>query len=374
MLNSTLGALMRDDGRLAIMPSVFEAMRQVSSEQAASYAPISGPPDFLNAIIQDLLGDGPLARNAVAAATPGGTGACYHSIINFLDTGQKLLTTSYFWGPYGILAHHTRRKCETFEMFRPDGGIDTDALRTALDRHLEEQGRGLVVMNTPCHNPTGYSLNDEDWSGMVEVLLAASERGPVSLLLDMAYAKFAQPGPQQWRSHVEKLLGKVTVLFAWSASKAFAQYGSRIGACVAVEADPDERAAIQNALGYSCRGTWSNCNHLGMLAIARLLTDPELRQRCDEERDALRNLLYERVEVFNELAAKQGLRYPRYEGGFFVTVFTPDALRTAERMKELGVFVVPLQGAVRAAICATPAARIPQMVDALAEGVRAAGG
>jgi hypothetical protein len=43
-------------------------------------------------------------------------------------------------------------------------------------------------------------------------------------------------------------------------------------------------------------------------------------------------------------------------------------------MKELGVFVVPVGGAVRVAICATPAADLPRMVHALAEGVLAAGG
>ena len=31
--------------------------------------------------------------------------------MNFLEPGQKLLTTSYYWGPYEILATHTRRRC-----------------------------------------------------------------------------------------------------------------------------------------------------------------------------------------------------------------------------------------------------------------------
>ncbi|MEW6073654.1 MAG: pyridoxal phosphate-dependent aminotransferase [Planctomycetota bacterium] len=374
VLNSTLGALMKDDGRLAVMPSFFAAVQAISREQAAAYAPISGPPVFLNAVVQDLFEGGPLAAHAVAAATPGGTGACHHAIVNFLEPGQELLTTSYFWGPYGILAHHTRRGCRTFRMFRADGGLDTGALAAALDRHVEKQGRALVVMNTPCHNPTGYSLDDDDWSRLVDVLAAAARRAPVTLLLDQAYAKYAAPGPKGWLGHVERLLGQVTVLFAWSASKAFTQYGSRIGACVAVEADPAERAAIKNALGYSCRGTWSNCNHLGMLAVARLLTDRDLRRRSEEERDELRRLLSARVQAFNALAGARGLSYPRYEGGFFVTVFTPDADATMRSMQEEGVFVVPLDGAVRVAICATPVVRIPRLVDALARGVRAAGG
>ena len=373
VLNSTIGALMEDDGSLAVMPSVFEAFRRVPPQQAAAYAPISGPPAYLQAVTRELFGTGPLASSAVGAATPGGTGACHHAIVNFLEPRQKLLTSSYFWGPYKILAQHTGRGFSTFEMFAADGRLHADALERAVARQLAEQGRVLLVLNTPCHNPTGYSLDEEDWSRLVEVLTAAADRGPVALLLDLAYLRFSPPGAHDWLAHVERLAGRVALLFAWTASKAFAQYGARIGACLAVEPDPEERRRIKNALGFSCRGTWSNCNHLGMLAITELLTDPDLRRRSEEERERLRALLDERVAAFNELARRTGLRTPRYEGGFFVAVFTPDPLATAAAMKERGVFVVPLEGAVRVALCGTPAAAVPRLVEALAAGLRAAG-
>lgn len=372
VLNSTLGALMLDDGHLAVMPAVQEALRRVPAERASAYAPISGAAGFRQAIVADLFGDGPLAQHAIAAATPGGTGACHHAIVNFLEPGQKLLTTSYFWGPYAILADHTRRGVETFEMFDAEGAFNVPALEQALDRQVREQGRALLILNTPCHNPTGYSMNDADWERVVPVLAAAGERAPVSLLLDLAYAKFAAPGSIRWPAHVAKLLGKTSLLFAWTASKAFAQYGARVGGLIAVEEDDAERARIANALGYSCRGTWSNCNHLGMLAVAELLTDPALHAAADAERDAMRDLLDGRVRVFNELARAAGLEYPRYEGGFFVSVFTPDAKATCAAMQERGVFVVPLNGAVRIALCATTEAQIPRLVEALAVGVAAA--
>ncbi len=374
ILNSTLGSLLDEQGRLAVMPAVFEAFARVSAERAAGYAPISGPPAFLAAVVDDLFGSGKLAENAVAAATPGGTGALHHAIVNFLEPGEKLLTTSYYWGPYATLATHTRRSLATFEMFRSGGGLDTAALERALQRLLAEQSRALVVLNTPCHNPTGYSFDEGDWSRVTAILARAAKDAPVTLVLDLAYAKFAGPHAVDWRRAVEPLLGHATLLFAWTASKAFAQYGARVGACVAVEAEAKEREKIKNALGFSCRGTWSNCNHLGMLAVTELLSDPGLRARADREREGLRTLLQERVKLFNEHASRAGLGYPRYEGGFFVAVFTPDAKKTAEVMKTEGVFVVPLERAVRIAICATPRAEIPRLVAALEKGVRAAGG
>jgi aromatic-amino-acid transaminase len=372
ILNATLGALVEDDGRLAVMPTVFEALAAVPPERAAAYAPIAGEPRFLKAVIRDLYGESALARDAVAVATPGGTGALHHAVVNFLSPGEALLTTDYYWGPYRTIAQHTRRKVETFPMFDTEGGFDGEAFTTVLDAQMASQRRALVILNSPCHNPTGYSLDDADWSALAAGLRAAAARGPVALCIDLAYAHFGAAPPSHWLPHAEALAGEVLVLVAWTASKSFAQYGARVGALVASHPDADERASIKAALSFSCRGTWSNCNHLGMLAVTDLLERPELAARADAERAHLRALLGERVEAFNRLAVSAGLRYPRYEGGFFVTVFTPDAPATAARMRELGVYVVPLNGAVRVALCSTPAAEVPRLIEALAVGLSAA--
>lgn len=367
VLNATLGALIEDDGQLAVMASVFEAMGRIPPRLAASYAPISGPTKYLNAILDDLYSGSPLRDSAVAVGTPGGTGALYSAIVNFLEPGQKLLTTSFYWSPYAILSDHARRGVATFRMFAADGSFDLDSLQRELAALMRTQGRALVVLNTPCHNPTGFSLDEDEWSALVAILLEAEKAGPVTLLLDLAYEKFARPDSPAWRPHVERLVsGGVPVLVAWTASKAFTQYGGRIGALVAAHGDPKERERYKNALGYSCRGTWSNCNHLGMQAVGTLLTDAALRQKSLAEREALRDLLDRRVVAFNREAARAGLAYPRYEGGFFVCVFCRDSAEVVRATQARGVFVVPLPGAVRVALCSTPEAQVPRLVDALA--------
>ena len=324
ILNATIGALMESDGSMAVMPAVFEAYKRIPPEKAAGYAPISGPPRYLAAVIKSLYGETQLAERSVAVATPGGTGAIHHAIVNFLEPGDELLTTSYYWGPYAILAEHTRRKVKTFDMFDAAGGFNLEAYERGLFESVDRQGRALVVLNTPCHNPTGYSLDEREWEGVVDITLRAADRGSVTFLLDYAYAMFAPPAQKVREVYAERLSERLPVLVAWTASKSFAQYGARIGSLVATHADPEERRRIANALGYSCRGTWSNCNHLGMLAITELFEDDELRKASEVDRDRLRELLRNRVDRFNELAGETDLEYPRYEGGFFVSIFTPD--------------------------------------------------
>lgn len=372
VVNATLGALMDDDGKLAVMPAVAEALRAVDPRRAAAYAPIAGEASFLASVIADLFGTGELARAATAVATPGGTGALHHAIVNVLEPGQALLTTEYYWGPYHTLAEHTRRRVETFRMFGADGRFDAQDFERALSAQVAAQGRALVVLNSPCHNPTGYSLDDAEWSEVVRIVRAAAERAPVALLVDHAYAKFGGPAAERWVEHVAKLAGEALLLVAWTASKSFAQYGARVGALVAVHPDAETRRRVGNALSYSCRGTWSNCNHAGMLAIGSILADPALRMRVDAERAQLVALLAERVRAFNAAAGAKGLRYPRYEGGFFVSVFASEPESAAARMRELGVFIVPIQGAVRVALCSTAARDVLRLVEALAQGVQAA--
>jgi aromatic-amino-acid transaminase len=109
-----------------------------------------------------------------------------------------------------------------------------------------------------------------------------------------------------------------------------------------------------------------------MLAVTDVLTDDELRNGWDADRARLVEMLDKRVQVFNKLAAKHDLHYPRYEGGFFVSVFSDDPEVTAAHMRDAGVFIVPLQGAVRIGLCATPADKIERLVEAIAAGVAAA--
>lgn len=368
VVNATLGTLMNDDGTLAVMDTAARALHEVKRDEWAAYAPIAGTADFLKAVVHDYFRGAPqLEAIACAAATPGGTGALRHAISNFLESGQALLTTSYFWGPYQTLCDEQDRKVDTFSMFSADGHLDLAALDRKLGEHLGGQGRVLLFLNDPCHNPTGYSMTQEEWRAVVQRLLACAGKGPVTLLVDTAYYLYGhRADPRAFIAELEPLVGKVGLLFAWSASKSFTHYGLRVGALVACVPDAKEREKTAAALSYSCRGTWSNCNRGGLALITRLLTDPALARACDAEREAFKAMLTARVDTFNRLAKQKGLRYPRYEGGFFVTVFADDWQQRHARMKEAGVFCVPQKGALRAALCSVAERDVPRLVEALA--------
>ena len=370
VVNATVGALLDDEGKLAVLGSVSEALREVPPEVSAGYAPIAGTPAFQKAVIHDLLGDRPEAAWAVAAATPGGSGALRMALGNFLEPGQAALTTSFFWGPYRTLADDADRRIETFPMFDGHGKLDVPGFEHVVRQQIERQGRVLALLNSPCHNPTGYSFDDGEWDAVVAVVAREAARAPIAVVLDVAYARYAATDLGRCIDRVLPLVGKAQLLFTWSASKSFTAYGQRVGALVALEPDAARRASLENAFAYACRGTWSNCNAGGMAAITRLLTEPALKARVERERGGLKALLDRRVARWNALAAPARLRYPRYDGGFFTTVFCDDAPAAALRLKAEGVFVVPQAGALRVALCSVAERDVPRLVDALARAVR----
>jgi len=54
-----VGALLDDEGKLAILPTAARAVHEVPPVEWATYAPIAGTPEFLRAVIEDLLGGEP---------------------------------------------------------------------------------------------------------------------------------------------------------------------------------------------------------------------------------------------------------------------------------------------------------------------------
>ena len=192
-VDATVGVLMDDDGELAVLPTVVDVFRNTRPEEWAAYAATTGLDGFCEAVIDDCLSEWPsLREHAVAIATPGATGALRTALRTFLDRNQGFVTSSRTWSAYPIIAQATERRLVPFRMFR-DGHrhFDVAALDRELGALMTAQGRALVLLNDPCHNPTGYSMSRAEWKAVADVLHKHSGRGPLAVVLDAVYGAFA---------------------------------------------------------------------------------------------------------------------------------------------------------------------------------------
>lgn len=372
-VDATLGVLIADTGRLAVLPSLVEVMRSSLASDWAPYAGASGLESFSDAVIDECIGAWPALReNAIAVATPGATGAIQSALTVFLARDQAFLSSSLCWGTYPIIAKAAQRGFETFDMFRDDDlRFDVEAFDRALGALIARQGRALVLLNDPCHNPTGYTMSAHDWTQVALVLERHSARAPVTVVVDAVYSAFAPEGMDLALAALEPLTDRLLLAIAWSASKAFTGYGLRAGALVVVAPNRSERERVHDALACQCCGTWANCNRGGLVSITRLLRDPVLRTEVDRDRGALIDLLATRAALFATEADAHGLSRPRYNGGFFTSVFVQDAHRIAATLRNEGVYVVPLEGAVRIALSAVNTRDVPKLARHLSQALSA---
>lgn len=356
VINATIGALYDDAGTLVVLETVMEQWRQLTPAEVAPYAPIGGDPAYLRHLTQRHWPD--LTSLPVGVATPGGSGALALTLKNFLERGDTVITAAPYWGPYSTLAVENGQVLATLPYPDVHTGLDIGAWEATCRDVMEAQGRLLVWLNDPCHNPTGRSFTRADRQALMDMLRDLSGQGPVTFVLDLAYLDYARD-PQQVREALDHYAafareGRVLVGACLSLSKAYTLYGARAGALVFPWTD---EPALQAALITSCRGTWSNCARGPMSVLNRVAKDPALQARLEAEHARWRTLLAERAAALDAALKAEGFPGCAYDGGFFVTLDGgADPFATGERLQAHDVFVIPMPEGLRVGICAMKAA------------------
>jgi aromatic-amino-acid transaminase len=364
VINAAMGALLDDEGKFVVLDSVMAQYRQLTPMEIAPYAPIAGDPKFLLALTQRHWPS--LTSYGAGVATPGGTGALAVSVRNLLEPGQRVVTAAPFWAPYATLAVENGLTLETVPYPAAGGSLDVDAWRTVCEDILRTQGRLVLWLNDPCHNPTGRSLSAADRQVLMTLLRELTAHGAVSLVLDFAYLDYARD-PQTVRDALDDYAafgaeGTVLVGACLSLSKALTLYGARAGALVFPWCnDP----ALFNALATSCRGTFSNCARAPMSVLLRMMGDAESTAALAAEHAHWRTVLQQRADAVDAALRAEGLAGTEWAGGFFITLDVPDPKAVTERLTQHGVFVVPLPETVRVGICGLRASDAPRFAAAV---------
>ena len=369
VINATVGALYDDDANLVVMKSVEKTMRTLSGPEFAAYAPIAGTPGFREAIIKAAFGNYEPRSFVRAVATPGGTGSIRNAVSNYSCPGDKILTHSWYWGPYKNIACEQGRGLETFEMFDDNGDFNIEDFRYKVRKLLRNQDRLVIILNTPASNPTGYSLSMGDWYGVKEVLDDTDPEKKVALVVDVAYMDFAgEPDEvREFYEVIDNLKANVLPIIAYSSSKTFTMYGFRCAAMICMAYSPEVADEFEKLCAFSARSTWSNSPRAPQTVIEKIYADPALMAETDAERKVWRDKLLARGRAFEVAAREAGLPMVPFRAGFFVTIpfGDPEALCNALNKKD--VFLIPVSGGVRVSIASSSeekCRRLPAIIKA----------
>ena len=189
--NATIGAIMDEEGKLACIPTMEKTFRSMPMSDLIAYAPIAGLPDYLEAVIDLTFADQKPEGYFASVATAGGTGAIHHAIANYSELGDKVLTADWYWGPYAVICKETGRALTNYKLFDENQNFNIKDFKLKVEDLLSKQSSLLIIINTPAHNPTGYSLSEEDWRQVIDVCKEAPKDKRISIMVDIAYIDYA---------------------------------------------------------------------------------------------------------------------------------------------------------------------------------------
>ena len=366
--DATIGSLYTEAGELAALDCVFDSLKNLDNKVLASYAAgFTGNPDFRQKVIYWVL-DGNSRLYKEVIATPGGTGAVAMTIQECLDPGQTVVLPEIAWGSYNLMAQMNNLEVAKYSLFDGDR-FNMDSFREVCTKTMEKQDKLVVVINDPCHNPTGYSMTREEWEEVIAFLNGCSKKCPVVLLNDIAYIDFAfgQKEAKKYFSVFDDISDNMAVVVAFSLSKSMTSYGMRCGAAILMAKNPEIVNQLKTVFEKDARATWSNVNN-GAMAMFVDVLDNRLED-YDAERQKYVALLKERSEIFRNEADAAGLAYYPYREGFFVTLSMDNDLRDRyhEALMENNIFTVKVNKGIRVAICSMPVSKVKGLAGHMKE-------
>lgn len=370
VINGTIGSLLDDDGNLMILSSVVRVLKNLEAKDFADYAPIGGLPSFHQAVLRETFRDFTPKSYSQVIATPGGTGAIRNTIVNYSKRGDKILTADWYWGPYNTIAQEHERAIASFISFDDRGAFNHKDFEEKVWALVKEQGKLVILLNSPANNPTGKSLTDQEWDGLIEILeRAAGEGYKITLFVDIAYIDYAGD-PLQVRQFLKKLDGlnpNLLVVLGFSMSKGYTLYGMRGGAMIGLSSSQEVIQEFKKVCEHSCRGTWSNCTRAVQVLMSKVHENETLLKEIREERAGFREILLERGRAFEEGAKECGLKTIPYDGGFFASVPCEKSDLVVDKLMEEGIFLVPIAKGIRVAVSSVSKAKLKTLAFRIKE-------
>lgn len=372
--NATIGAILDEKERLVCLPTVEKVYRSLPMEEIINYAPIAGLPSFLKDAQDCCFGDFRPEGYTAAVSTSGGTGVIHHVIQNYTAPGDDVLTSDWYWGAYSALCDDNGRHLRTYRLFDNKLKFNHADFQANVNQMAEKQENLVIVINTPAHNPTGYSLTEDDWDGVLDFFRALVKKGKhVILLADVAYIDYAGENARKFFLKFSGLPEEILVVVGYSMSKSFTMYGQRLGAMIGISPNQDIIREFADINAYTSRATWSNNSRGAMACLTHIFEDPALRASWKKEQQQYYRLTKERADIFTAEAHAAGLPILPYQAGFFISIPSPDSAAACNEMHKENIFLVPLKAGIRIAVCAVPKAKMHGMAGKLKKAMESIG-
>jgi aspartate/tyrosine/aromatic aminotransferase len=240
-----------------------------------------------------------------------------------------------------------------------EGTPDVEQILSAL------QGvrRGdTVLLQGPCHNPSGTDLDVEQWLAIADLL---KEKGAL-LFVDIAYQGFGR-GLEEDLAPIQAALAEVPeAIITTSCSKNFGLYRERTGALVLLADNAAALDAARSQAASIIRSSYSMPPAHGAAIVGTVLEDGELTRLWQDELGGMRRRLNQLRADFAEAMVKETgdnrfSRLAKEKGMFSLLPLMPESIRT---LRDEHAIYMPNSG--RTNIAGLPSERIQDVAKLIA--------
>lgn len=356
VINATSGSYYNEEGNIKVFDCVNEVFEHPNFNSHLSYANVRGSINFQESVTKWVLGNNYQDiyndYKFSLIATPGGTGAISLTMGTYLEPGEGIMLPSIMWPAYLQIAKNQGVNTHTYELYDEFENLNVESILNEGRVLQEKYGKVAIVINDPCHNPTGFMMDESDYLKLIDTLNILAKDTKVVLLMDIAYLDYGKDTGKVTREYfklLKNLSDNVMVLFAFSASKTFGLYGIRIGALLQMTKSIEEHELFIDATSYFARSVWSNSSHLGMDIVENTLCSDDKKDSFVKElSDASANLA-KRAEIFVKELEKYDVPFAPYKNGFFILLLV-DNKEFEQEVEKLGAYGVHFASGYRLAL------------------------
>ncbi|GGY56387.1 aromatic amino acid transaminase [Parvularcula lutaonensis] len=341
-----VGIYKNSEGETPVMAAVKEAERiLIEEETTKAYEGPHGNPLYCDQVGKMILGE--LTDRHTVFATPGGSGGLSigMQLAKVASPGARLFVSQPNWPNHVGIGKAVGYDIHTFDwVSSSDGTPDMERVKAGL---ADARAGDVVLLQGPCHNPTGTDFSPAQWS---EISSFLGGKG-VLPFIDVAYQGFGVGLEEDIAPIRDFLAALPEAIVTYSCSKNFGLYRERTGALVLQAPSADALDAARGQAAGIIRTSYSMPPAHGPAVVATILSRPALREKWLAELDEMRGRLNFIRENFASALVREtnsdSFARIAHEKGMFATL--PFKKGGVEAIREAHAIYMPGSGRVNIA-------------------------
>lgn len=382
-LNATIG-IAKEQGKTMCFNSVMATINGIRAKESLTYAPSFGITDLRQIWQNSIFEKNPSLANK-HISTPIVTCGITHAVSVFADLwinpGDVIILPDMMWGNYNMIMNVRKQgNISKYPMFSDDGRFNLKAFEEKVVDEAKKHDKIIVLLNFP-HNPTGYTVTEEEGNSIVKILADLAAKGTnIIAVADDAYfglfyeektikeSLFARLCDKHPRLLAIKMDGATKENYVWGLRVGFITYGCKVNGDPAPVYD-----ALEKKTAGGVRGSISNASHLGQSIVLRSMQHKNYPAEKKEKFEILKSRAQCVKAVLADPKYKDAWDVYPFNSGYFMCIklkLTDAETLRLHLLDKYGVGLISIGSRnLRVAFSCLEEEDIPELFDIILQGV-----